>query len=94
MARRNLLDTHTVELKLEFPPLTELIARAERITESCVHPEQVTVGRNFLMNVARRGTDCRVYTVNDLEMVKVLVDHMAKRQTTRIYQKEEVYTLH
>jgi hypothetical protein len=93
MAKRDSF-SHTVDLRLEFPPVTELIARAEKITESCVHPEQVVVGRNFLMNVARRATDCRVYTLNDLEMVKVLVDHMANRQTARIYQQEETGTLH
>jgi hypothetical protein len=93
MAKRNTF-SHSVDLRLEFPPVTELIARAEKITESCIHPEQVIVGRNFLMNVARRATDCRVYTHNDLEMVKVLVDHMANRQTARIYQQEEIAAVH
>lgn len=94
MAKRAALDSHTVELKLEFPPVSELIARAEKITESCIHPEQVMVGKNFLMDVARRATDCRVYSMHDLEMVKVLVDHMANRQTSRIFQREEVSHLH
>ncbi len=94
MQKRGHFNAATVDLNFSFPTINELISRAEKITESCVHPQQVVVGRNFLLNVARRGTDSKVYSLNDLEMVRVLVDHMANRQTTRIYQRDELTALH
>jgi hypothetical protein len=82
-----------IDIKVKFPSINELIERAERITESCILPDQVVVGRNFLLDVARRGTQMRKYTEHDLEMIQVLVDHMASRKATRLYSKELDTTL-
>jgi hypothetical protein len=81
------------EIKVQFPPINELIERAERITESCILPDQVIVGRNFLLNIARRGTQMRQYSEHDLEMLHVLVDHMANRKAARLFSKEVDTTL-
>lgn len=81
------------EIKVQFPSINELIERAERITESCIFPNQVVVGRNFLLDIARRGTQMRKYSEHDLEMLHVLVDHMANRKSARLFSKEVDTTL-
>ncbi len=72
------------EMKVDLPNFEDLVARAERLTESCVHPDQVIVSRDFVLNVARRAWERKIYSDRQVLMLSTLVDHMAKRRTRKI----------
>lgn len=72
------------EIRVELPNFEDLVARAERMTDSCVHPDQVIVSRDFVLNVARRAWERKIYNERQVLMLNTLVDHMARRRTRKI----------
>jgi hypothetical protein len=73
-----------------YPPVDELIERAERITESCVLLEQVNVSCRFFKDVAVRGVYSKNYSTEDGRKVTIIVDHMLKRKMRNLYSVDAI----
>jgi hypothetical protein len=73
------------DIRPKYPPVEELIERAERITESCVLLEQVNVSSRFLKDVAIRGVYSKSYSTEEAQRVSIIVDHLVKRKMRKLY---------
>jgi hypothetical protein len=73
------------DLDTRFPPVDELIERAEKITDSCYLVEQVDVSQKFIKNVALRGLYNKRYSMDELKKVSILVDHIVRRKMKQLY---------
>jgi hypothetical protein len=78
------------DIRPTFPPLEDLIERAERITESCVLLEQVDVSGRFIKDVAIRGVYSKKYSPEEAKKVSIIVDHMVKRKIRTLYAADAV----
>lgn len=78
------------DIRPTFPPVDELIARAQRCTESCVLMEQVDVSRHFFKNVALRGVYLKHYSLDEARRVSIIVDFIAQDRVSRLYPTEAI----
>jgi len=70
--------------KFTFPEVSDLLKKAETITESCIDRDQVIIGKNFIMDVVRRGEKVKKYSSYDVDKINTLVDYMSSRQIKKI----------
>lgn len=73
-----------------YPPVEELIERAERITDSCVLLEQVTVSSRFIKDIAIRGVYAKTYSTEEARKVTIIVDHLVKRKMRTLYAADAI----
>jgi hypothetical protein len=78
------------DIRPTFPPVEELIEKAERLTDSCVLLEQVNVGGRFIKDVAIRGVYSKNYSPEDAKRVSILVDHMVKKKIRKLYAADAI----
>jgi hypothetical protein len=76
---------HDFDIRPSFPPVEDLIEKAEKMTDSCFLKEQVDVGSKFIKEVALRGVYNKKYSLDELRKVSILVDHMARRKMRQLY---------
>ena len=74
------------DIRPTFPPVEDLIEKAEKMTDSCFLREQVDVSSKFIKEVALRGVYNKRYSLDELRKVSVLVDYMARRKMKQLYQ--------
>ena len=74
----------------KYPPVEELIERAEKITDSCVLLEQVNVSSRFIKDVAIRGVYSKSYSAEEARKVSIIVDHLVKRKMRKLYAADAV----
>jgi len=72
------------KLKPHFPPIEELISKAERTTLSCKFSEQIDVSRTFYKEVALRGLNYRRYSIDDAKRVGIIVDYIAETRRRQL----------
>lgn len=82
--------SYEFDIRPTFPPVEELIERAERLTESCVLLEQVNVSGRFIKDVALRGVYSKRYSPEDAKRVSLIVDHMVKRKIRTLYAADAI----
>jgi hypothetical protein len=76
------------DIRPQFPPVEELLDKAERMTESCVLLEQVNVSGQFIKDVALRGVFSKKYSLDEAKRVSIVVDHMVKRKIRTLYASD------
>lgn len=72
------------DIKPQFPTVEILLAQAERCTNSCVHPDQVGISRNFFKAVAIRGAYSKRYSLDEVKRAAMLIDYMAEVRARQI----------
>ena len=75
---------YEADIRVSFPPVEELINRAQRTTESCIHIEQLLVSRDFFKSVAARGFYHKRYTQDDAKKVGIIVDYIAQARAREL----------
>ena len=78
------------DIQPNYPPVEELIERAERLTDSCVLLEQVNVSSRFIKDVAIRGVYAKTYSTEEARKVSIIVDHLVKRKMRMLYSADAV----
>lgn len=78
------------DLKPHYPPIDELIAKAERTTLSCKFSEQVDVSRLFYKEVAIRGLNSRRYSVDEAKRVGIILDYIAETRRRQLTSADAV----
>src|SRR4051812_9368510 len=79
-----------MDIKPSYPPIHELIERAEKCTESCVHPEQAEVSRHFFKTVAMRGFFQKRYSIDEAKRVGIIVDYIAQAKRKKTFFNEAI----
>lgn len=78
------------DLKPHFPSVEELLAKAERTTQSCRLSEQIDVSRLFYKDVAIRGLNSRRYSVEEAKRVGIIVDYLAETRRRQLAPADAV----
>lgn len=65
-------------------PVEDLIQHAHKLTESCIHLDQVMISRDFVIGVARRCAKQGKYTMDDVWRIGIVVNTMAENKVRRI----------
>jgi len=78
------------DIRPTYPPVEELLEKAERITDSCVLLEQVNVSGRFIKEVAIRGVYSKRYSPEEAKRVSLIVDHLVKRKMRTLYAADAV----
>ncbi len=73
-----------IDLKPHYPPIDELIAKAERTTLSCRLAEQIDVSRLFYKEVALRGLNSRKYSVDEAKRMGIIIDYLAETRRRQL----------
>jgi hypothetical protein len=81
---------YLTELKPRFPSVDELLAKAERTTQSCRLSEQIDVSRLFYKDVAIRGLNSRKYSVEEAKRVGIIVDYLAETRRRQLAPADAV----
>lgn len=76
------------KLRTLFPPVEELIEKAQSCTESCVLLEQLQVSTQFFKNVAIRGVYNKRYSLEDAKRVGIIVDHIARARAKKLLSSD------
>lgn len=78
------------DLKPVYPPMEELIAKAERTTLSCKLSEQIDVSRLFYKEVALRGLNSRRYSVDEAKRMGIIIDYLAETRRRQLAPADAV----
>lgn len=79
-------NSHTQSGRFQYPKMNELIAKAERTTNSCLFLEQVDVSKRFYQDVVLRGVRDNVYSENEFQKASLLLDYIASQKTRTLVQ--------
>ena len=74
----------------QFPPIDELIEKAELTTQSCRLYEQVDVTSLFYKKVAMRGVNNQRYSPEEARKVGIIIDYLADIRRRQLNQADAV----
>ncbi|MEN9529137.1 MAG: hypothetical protein RI932_1010 [Pseudomonadota bacterium] len=78
------------DLRPHFPSVDELLAKAEKTTQSCRLSEQIDVSRLFYKDVAIRGLNSRRYSIEEAKRVGIIVDYLAETRRRQLAPADAV----
>jgi hypothetical protein len=88
--RRQQKSLFTERINPQFPPIDELIQKAERTTRSCRLYEQVDVTNLFYKKVAMRGVNNQRYSAEEAQKVGIIIDYLADIRRKQLNQADAV----
>jgi len=88
--RRQQKSLFTEQINPQFPPIEELIQKAEKTTQSCRLYEQVDVTNLFYKKVAMRGVNNQRYSPEEAQKVGIIIDYLADIRRKQLTQADAV----
>lgn len=88
--RKQLHSHFTEPINPQFPPIDELIRKAEKTTQSCRLYEQVDVTHLFYKRVAMRGVNSQRYSPEEAHKVGIIIDYLADIRRKQLTQADAV----
>lgn len=88
--RRQQKSLFTEQINPQFPPIEELIQKAEKTTQSCRLYEQVDVTNLFYKKVAMRGVNNQKYSPEEAQKVGIIIDYLADIRRKQLTQADAV----
>jgi hypothetical protein len=67
-----------------FPPMDDLIAKAEKCVESCWDVDQLHVSTHFFQKVAIRGMIQKHYNLEETRKCTTLLEYLKNRQASKM----------